>query len=180
MVNQREVHTDTESFHNALRAVLREDPDVILIGEMRDLETIQAALTLAETGHLVFATLHTRNAPQTIDRIIDVFPPHQQEQIRVLLANTIEAVFAQQLIPMIGGGRVAAIEVMLANAAIRNLIREGKTHQIYSIMETQSGQGMITMDRALADLHRNGYITYEEAVNRAMDKENFTQLLKTA
>jgi twitching motility protein PilT len=145
MVNQREVHTDTESFHNALRAVLREDPDVILIGEMRDLETIQAALTLAETGHLVFATLHTRNAPQTIDRIIDVFPPHQQEQIRVLLANTIEAVFAQQLIPMIGGGRIAAIEVMLANAAIRNLIREGKTHQIYSIMETQSGQGMITM-----------------------------------
>jgi twitching motility protein PilT len=180
MVNQREVHTDTESFHNALRAVLREDPDVILVGEMRDLETIQAALTLAETGHLVFATLHTRNAPQTIDRIIDVFPPHQQEQIRVLLANTIEAVFAQQLIPMIGGGRIAAIEVMLANAAIRNLIREGKTHQIYSIMETQSGQGMITMDRALADLHRNGYITYEEAVNRAMDKENFTQLLKTA
>jgi twitching motility protein PilT len=180
MVNQREVHTDTECFHNALRAVLREDPDVILIGEMRDLETIQAALTLAETGHLVFATLHTRNAPQTIDRIIDVFPPHQQEQIRVLLANTIEAVFAQQLIPMVGGGRVAAIEVMLANAAIRNLIREGKTHQIYSIMETQSGQGMITMDRALADLHRNGYITYEEAVNRAMDKENFVQLLKSA
>jgi Tfp pilus assembly protein, pilus retraction ATPase PilT len=147
---------------------------------MRDLETIQAALTLAETGHLVFATLHTRNAPQTIDRIIDVFPPHQQEQIRVLLANTIEAVFAQQLIPMIGGGRVAAVEVMLANAAIRNLIREGKTHQIYSIMETHSGQGMITMDRALADLHRNGYITYEEAVNRAMDKENFQQLLKAA
>ncbi|MFN4033194.1 MAG: type IV pilus twitching motility protein PilT [Fimbriimonadales bacterium] len=180
MVNQREVHADTESFHNALRAVLREDPDVILIGEMRDLETIQAALTLAETGHLVFATLHTRNAPQTIDRIIDVFPPHQQEQIRVLLANTIEAVFAQQLIPMVGGGRVAAIEVMLANAAIRNLIREGKTHQIYSIMETQSGHGMITMDRALADLHCNGSITYEEAVNRAMDRENFQQLLKTA
>lgn len=180
MVNQREVHADTESFHNALRAVLREDPDVILIGEMRDLETIQAALTLAETGHLVFATLHTRNAPQTIDRIIDVFPPHQQEQIRVLLANTIEAVFAQQLIPMIGGGRIAAIEVMLANAAIRNLIREGKTHQIYSIMETNSGQGMITMDRVLADLHRNGYISFEEAVNRAMDKENFMQLLKNA
>ncbi len=180
MVNQREVHADTESFHNALRAVLREDPDVILIGEMRDLETIQAALTLAETGHLVFATLHTRNAPQTIDRIIDVFPPHQQEQIRVLLANTIEAVFAQQLIPMIGGGRIAAIEVMLANAAIRNLIREGKTHQIYSIMETNAGQGMITMDRVLADLHRNGYISFEEAVNRAMDKENFMQLLKNA
>ncbi|GBC93953.1 Twitching mobility protein [bacterium HR15] len=180
MVNQREVHSDTESFHNALRAVLREDPDVILIGEMRDLETIQAALTLAETGHLVLATLHTRNAPQTIDRIIDVFPPHQQEQIRVLLANTIEAIFAQQLIPMLGGGRVAAIEVMIANAAIRNLIREGKTHQIYSIMETSANQGMITMDRALADLHRNGYISFEEAINRAMDKENFTHLLKMA
>ncbi len=180
MVNQREVHADTETFHNALRAVLREDPDVILIGEMRDLETIQAALTLAETGHLVFATLHTRNAPQTIDRIIDVFPPHQQEQIRVLLANTIEAVFAQQLIPMIGGGRIAAIEVMVANAAIRNLIREGKTHQIYSIMETNRGAGMVTMDRVLADLHRNGFITHEEAINRAMDKENFTQLLKSA
>ncbi len=180
MVNQREVHADTETFHNALRAVLREDPDVILIGEMRDLETIQAALTLAETGHLVFATLHTRNAPQTIDRIIDVFPPHQQEQIRVLLANTIEAVFAQQLIPMIGGGRIAAIEVMVANAAIRNLIREGKTHQIYSIMETNSGAGMVTMDRVLADLHRNGFITHEEAINRAMDKENFIQLLKSA
>lgn len=180
MVNQREVHADTESFHNALRAVLREDPDVILIGEMRDLETIQAALTLAETGHLVFATLHTRNAPQTIDRIIDVFPPHQQEQIRVLLANTIEAVFAQQLIPMLGGGRIAAVEVMLANSAIRNLIREGKTHQIYSIMETNAAQGMVTMDRVLADLHRNGYISYEEAVSRAMDKENFNQLLKNA
>jgi len=180
MVNQREVHSDTENFHNALRAVLREDPDVILIGEMRDLETIQAALTLAETGHLVLATLHTRNAPQTIDRIIDVFPPHQQEQIRVLLANTIEAIFAQQLIPMIGGGRIAAIEVMIANAAIRNLIREGKTHQIYSIMETSANQGMVTMDRALADLHRNGYISFEEAINRAMDKENFTHLLKMA
>jgi twitching motility protein PilT len=180
MVNQREVHSDTESFHNALRAVLREDPDVILIGEMRDLETIQAALTLAETGHLVLATLHTRNAPQTIDRIIDVFPPHQQEQIRVLLANTIEAVFAQQLIPMLGGGRIAAIEVMIANAAIRNLIREGKTHQIYSIMETSANQGMITMDRALADLHRNGYISFEEAISRALDKENFTHLLKMA
>ncbi|MER3558716.1 MAG: type IV pili twitching motility protein PilT, partial [Armatimonadota bacterium] len=180
MVNQREVHADTESFHNALRAILREDPDVILIGEMRDLETIQAALTLAETGHLVFATLHTRNAPQTIDRIIDVFPPHQQEQIRVLLANTLEAVFAQQLIPMLGGGRIAAIEVMLANSAVRNLIREGKTHQIYSIMETNAAQGMVTMDRVLADLHRNGYISYEEAVSRAIDKENFNQLLKNA
>jgi pilus retraction protein PilT len=180
VISQREVGVDVPSFEEGVVRAMRMDPDVILVGEMRDLKTIQAALTAAETGHLVFATLHTRNAPQTIDRIIDVFPPHQQEQIRVLLANTIEAVFAQQLVPMIGGGRVAAIEVMLANAAIRNLIREGKTYQIYSIMETQSGQGMITMDRALADLHRNGYITYEEAVNRAMDKENFQQLLKAA
>lgn len=180
MINQRELHADTESFNNALRAVLREDPDVILVGEMRDLETIQAALTLAETGHLVFATLHTRNAPQTIDRIIDVFPPHQQEQIRVLLANTIEAVFAQQLIPMLGGGRIASLEVMVANAAIRNLVREGKTHQIYSVIETNAQSGMLTMDRSLADLHRGGYISYEEAASRAIDKENFSRLLKSA
>jgi twitching motility protein PilT len=180
MVNQRELHADTESFTNALRAVLREDPDVILVGEMRDLETIQAALTLAETGHLVFATLHTRNAPQTIDRIVDVFPPHQQEQIRVLLANTIEAVFAQQLIPVIGGGRIASIEVMTATAAIRNLIREGKTHQIYSMMETSAQSGMQTMDRVLADLHRAGYISFEEAAHRAIDKDNFSRLLKSA
>ncbi len=180
MVNQRELHADTDTFNNALRAVLREDPDVILIGEMRDLETIQAALTLAETGHLVFATLHTRNAPQTIDRIIDVFPPHQQEQIRVLLANTLEAVFAQQLIPMLGGGRMAAIEVMVATPAIRNLVREGKTHQIYSVMETSSALGMQTMDRTLADMHHNGYISEEEALMRAIDKENFSRLTRAA
>ena len=136
MVNQRELKIDTDSFGNALRAVLREDPDVILIGEMRDLETIQAALTLAETGHLVFGTLHTRSAPQTIDRVVDVFPPHQQEQIRVQLSNTLEAVVAQQLLPRIGGGRCAAIEIMIATSAIRNLIREGKTYQIYSALET--------------------------------------------
>ncbi|MCL6520693.1 MAG: type IV pilus twitching motility protein PilT [Armatimonadetes bacterium] len=177
MINQRELNSDTDSFDNALRAVLREDPDVILIGEMRDLETIASALTLAETGHLVFGTLHTRNAPQTIDRVVDVFPAHQQDQIKVQLSNTIEAVIAQQLIPKLGGGRFAAVEIMVANPAIRNLIREGKTHQIYSIMETSSQQGMRTMDRILADAHRAGLISYEEALNRALDQENFSRML---
>jgi twitching motility protein PilT len=178
MVNQRELRTDTDSFANALRAVLREDPDVILIGEMRDLETIQAALTLAETGHLVFGTLHTRNAPQTIDRVIDVFPPHQQEQIRVQLSNTIEAVIAQQLLPRIGGGRIACVEIMVATAAIRNLIREGKTHQIYSVLETGAQFGMQTMDKALAELCRNGLITSEEAMVRAIDRENIKRFMQ--
>lgn len=178
MINQRELGTDTDSFHNALRAVLREDPDVILVGEMRDLETIRAALTLAETGHLVFATLHTRNAPQTIDRVVDVFPPEQQEQIRIQLANTLESVIAQQLLPMLGGGRVAAVEIMIATPAIRNLIREGKVHQIYSIMETSAQQGMQTMDRALADLHLNGLVSFEEAVLRCIDRENFMRFIQ--
>ena len=177
MVNQRELNSDTDSFENALRAVLREDPDVILVGEMRDLETIAAALTLAETGHLVFGTLHTRNAPQTVDRVVDVFPAHQQDQIKVQLSNTIEAVIAQQLIPRVGGGRYAAIEIMVANPAIRNLIREGKTYQIYSSIETGGVQGMQAMDRVLADAHRNGVISFEEAVSRAIDRDNFTRLL---
>jgi twitching motility protein PilT len=178
MVNQRELNTDTDSFHNALRAVLREDPDVILVGEMRDLETIAAALTLAETGHLVFGTLHTRNAPQTIDRVVDVFPPHQQDQIRVQLSNTIEAVIAQQLIPRIGGGRVASLEIMVATSAIRNLIREGKTYQIYSVLETGAQYGMQTMDKVLAELHRSGKITAEEAMSRCIDRENLKRLLQ--
>lgn len=178
MVNQRELGTDTDSFANALRAVLREDPDVILIGEMRDLETIQAALTLSETGHLVFGTLHTRNAPQTIDRVIDVFPPHQQEQIRVQLSNTLEAVIAQQLMPRIGGGRIVALEILVATSAVRNLIREGKTHQIYSAIETGAQYGMQTMDKSLADLYRNGIITLEEAEARAIDRENLKRFLE--
>jgi twitching motility protein PilT len=180
MVNQREVHHDTYSFHNALRAVLREDPDVILVGEMRDLETITAALTLAETGHLVFGTLHTRNAPQAVDRIIDVFPPDQQEQIRVLLGNTLECVVAQQLLPKLGGGRIAAIEIMIATPAIRNLIREGKTHQMYSVIETGTQYGMQKMDRQLEDLVKNGYVSYEEALMRAIDKEAFAASLRAA
>lgn len=180
MVNQREVHHDTMSFHNALRAVLREDPDVILVGEMRDLETINAALTLAETGHLVFGTLHTRNAPQSIDRMVDVFPPDQQEQIRVLLGNTLEGVISQQLLPKLGGGRIAAIEVMIATPAIKNLIREAKTHQMYSIIETSTQSGMQTMDRALLDLYKNGYVSFDEALMRAIDRDFFTQQAKAA
>ncbi len=178
MINQRELNTDTDSFENALRAVLREDPDVILIGEMRDLETIAAALTLAETGHLVFGTLHTRNAPQTIDRVIDVFPPHQQDQIKVQLSNSLEAVIAQQLCPQAGGGRVAAIEIMVATSAIRNLIREGKTYQIYGALETGAQFGMQTMDKVLADLYRFGRITNEEAMSRAIDRENYKRFLQ--
>ncbi|MCE5200230.1 type IV pilus twitching motility protein PilT [bacterium] len=178
MVNQRELGQDTDAFSNALRAVLREDPDVVLLGEMRDLETISAALTLAETGHLVFGTLHTRCAPQTIDRVVDVFPPHQQDQIRVQLSNTLEAVVAQQLLPRIGGGRCASIEVMVATSAIRNLIREGKTHQIYSALETGAQFGMQTMDRVLAEMIRNGMIHKEEGLARAIDLENLKRLLQ--
>jgi twitching motility protein PilT len=178
MVNQREMHADTNSWGGALRAVLREDPDIVLVGEMRDLETIEAALTLSETGHLVFGTLHTRNGPSTIDRIIDVFPTHQQDQIRVLLGNTLEAVIAQQLLPKTGGGRAAAIEIMLGNSAIRNLIREGKTHQMYSIIETSKNIGMQTMDSSLAIHFRSGSCTYEECLMRAVDKESFARMAK--
>jgi len=178
MVNQREMHSDTFSFHNSLRAVLREDPDIILVGELRDLETIEAALTLAETGHLVFGTLHTRNAPSTVDRVVDVFPSDQQDQIRVLLGNTLEAVISQQLLPRLGGGRNAAIEIMVGTPAIKNLIREGKTHQMYSVIETSTQLGMVTMDKSLADHFRNGYCSYEECMMRAVDKETFARLAK--
>jgi twitching motility protein PilT len=178
MVNQREMGADSESFKNAIRAVLREDPDVILVGEMRDQETIAAALTLAETGHLVFGTLHTRSAPATIDRVVDVFPPEQQEQIRVQLANSIQAVVAQQLLPMLGGGRVAAIEIMIATSAVRNLIREGKSFQIMSSIETGAQYGMQQMDKVLAELQRNGMVSMEEAVLRCADRDNFQRLLK--
>ena len=180
MVNQRELHADTYSFHAALRAVLREDPDIILVGELRDLETIEAALTLAETGHLVFGTLHTRNAPATVDRIVDVFPPDQQAQIRVLLGNTLEGVVSQQLLPRLGGGRRASLEVMIGTPAVKNLIREGKTHQMYSVIETSTQQGMQTMDKSLADLFKNGYCTYEDCLMRSVDKDNFIRLAKAA
>lgn len=159
IVNQREIGHDSHSFANALRAALRQDPDIILVGEMRDLETIGTAITAAETGHLVMSTLHTIGAAKTVDRIIDVFPPHQQQQVRVQLASVIEAVISQQILPKADGtGRVAAFEIMVANAAIRNLIREGKTHQIQNVIQTGSNQGMQTMDASLLELYKKRII----------------------
>jgi twitching motility protein PilT len=180
IVNQREIHTDTKSFSNALRAALREDPDVILVGEMRDSETIATAITAAETGHLVFATLHTGSAAQTIDRIIDVFPPYQQQQIRIQLSVTLQGIISQQLLPRIDkSGRIAALEVLVANPAVRNLVREGKTHQLNSVIQTGAKLGMQPMDIALRDLCRRGVISYEEASMRAMDGETFSRLLNS-
>ncbi len=169
LINQREINADTVSFKAALRYVLRQDPDVVLIGEMRDLETIEAALTVSETGHLTLATLHTNSAVQTINRIIDVFPPHQQEQIRVQLSFVLEGIFAQQLIPKKSGiGRVLAVELLVPNPAIRNLIREDKIHQIYSMMQTgQAKFGMQTMNQSLYELYMKGHLSYEDAVGRS-------------
>jgi twitching motility protein PilT len=179
IINQRELGEDTLSFSAALRSALREDPDVILVGEMRDLETIALAITCAETGHLVMATLHTNSAHESIDRIIDVFPPEQQEQIRVQLANNILAVLAQQLLPRAGQpGRVAAVEVMTATAAIRNLIRENKAFQIPSIIQTSGELGMQTMDQALADLYKQSIISYETAMRRAQNPQELERLLQ--
>ncbi len=178
VVNQREIGTDAQSFGRALRAALRQDPDVILVGEMRDTETIATALTAAETGHLVLATLHTQDAPKTIDRIIDVFPPHQQEQVRVQLATTVMGIVTQQLLPTRDGrGRVVACEVLVPTPAVRNLIREGKTHQIYSVMQTGSQFGMQTMDTALVDLVRRGMITRELAERRSSTPEELRRLM---
>jgi twitching motility protein PilT len=170
IVSQREVGNDTKSFANALRAALRQDPDVILVGEMRDVETISTAVTAAETGHLVFSTLHTIGAANTIDRIIDVFPPYQQQQIRIQLADVIECVVSQQLMPRAEEkGRIAALEVMLANSAIKNLIRESKTFQISSVLQTNHRAGMQTMDDALLELYFGGHITRETALSFAQD-----------
>jgi twitching motility protein PilT len=177
IVNQRELGTDTHSFGAALKHVLRQDPDVILVGELRDLETIQVALTAAETGHLVFGTLHTQDAPQTIDRIIDVFPPHQQEQIRVMLAGALQGVVTQQLLKRAdGSGRVVACEVMMATSAIRNLIREGKTHQMYSAIQAGKQHGMVTMDQSLADLVHKHVVTYDQALERCNNVNDFNRL----
>ena len=177
LVNQREVGEDTHSFQNALKHVLRQDPDIILVGEMRDLETIGVALTAAETGHLVYATLHTQDAAQTIDRVIDVFPPHQQQQVRAQLAQAIQGVVCQTLARTADGkGRVVACEVMVATPAIRNLIREGKTHQIYSAMQAGAKHGMQTMDQHLADLVNKGRITYETGVEKCHHIEDFNRL----
>ena len=176
MVNQREIGLDTKSYADALRAALREDPDVILVGEMRDYETISVAVTAAETGHLVLSTLHTVGAASTVDRIIDVFPPHQQQQIRVQLANTLEAVISQQLIPTTDGSRrVAAFEVLHANNAIKNLIREGKSHQMATVMQTNRKMGMIQMDEAIIQLFYDGLISREMAIQFAVDPDAMEQ-----
>jgi len=178
IVNQRELGSDAVSFALALKAALRQDPDVILVGEMRDLETIHTALTAAETGHLVFATLHTQDTPQTIDRIIDVFPASQQQQVRVQLSVALQGIVTQQLLPTAdGAGRVAACEVLLATPAIRNLIREGKTHQIYSSLQTGASAGMQTMDAALATLVRSGRISQQLAESRSSTPEELRRLL---
>jgi len=178
LINQREIGQDTASFASALRAAMREDPDVIMIGEMRDLETIAGAITAAETGHLVLATLHTSSAAQTIDRIIDVFPPYQQEQIRVQLSNTIQGVVSQQLLPRLdGAGRVMAVEVMVATPAIRNLIRESKTFQIPSQIQSGARYGMQSMEMSLRNLSRAGLISREEALSRAVDPEGLLRML---
>ncbi len=178
IINQREIHADTLSFAAALRSALREDPDVILVGEMRDPETIATAITAAETGHLVLATLHTGDAAQTIDRIIDGFPPYQQQQIRVQLSLTLQGIIAQQLLPLKGGsGRVAALEILLATPAVRNIIREGKTHQLASVIQTGAKNGMQTMDNALRDLCRRGLVTTDEALARAADPETLAKLI---
>ncbi len=178
VVVQREVHYDTYSFSAALRSALRQDPDVVLIGEMRDLETISAAITIAETGHLVFATLHTNSAAQSIDRMIDVFPPHQQPQVRSQLSNILMAICAQRLVPAIGGGRVVAAEIMIANPAVRSVIREGKTHQLDTIIQTGADQGMQTMDRTLVKLVQSGQVTYDTAREYAVDLQEFDRLAR--
>ncbi|HEY3298195.1 MAG TPA: type IV pilus twitching motility protein PilT [Armatimonadota bacterium] len=181
IVNQRELGMDTRSFANALRAALREDPDVILVGEMRDLETIATAITCAETGHLVFATLHTNNAAQTVDRMVDVFPSEQQEQIRFMLSNNLEAIMCQQLVPRAGTpGRVCAIEVMVASSAVRNLIREAKAHQLASTIQTSASMGMQTMDQCLKDYYQRGLISYEDALSRSMSPEEFKTMVASA
>ncbi len=180
LVNQREVNADTVSFKAALKYVLRQDPDVVLIGEMRDLETIEAALTVSETGHLTLATLHTNSAVQTINRIVDVFPPYQQEQIRVQLSFVLEGILAQQLIPKKSGkGRVLAIELLVPNPAIRNLIREDKVHQIYSMMQTgQTKFGMQTMNQSLFELYTKGYLSYEDTIGRSPVPEELITVLQ--
>lgn len=178
IVDQREVGEDTDSFEMALRSVLREDPDVVLIGEMRDHETMAAAMTIAETGHLVFATVHTNDAPQTIDRIVDSFPSYQQNQVRSQLAQVLEGVVSQRLLPEIGGGRIPAVEIMMVNTAIRNLIREGKTHQIPGVIQTSTEDGMISMEKALANRVQEGLVKYDDAMLYANDVKTLTKLVK--
>lgn len=178
IVVQREIHYDTYSFGAALRSSLRQDPDVVLIGEMRDLETIAAAVTIAETGHLVLATLHTNSAAQSIDRMIDVFPPHQQQQIRVQLAGMLQGICSQRLIPAIGGGRIISAEILVATGAVRNIIREGKTHQLDAVIQTGAEYGMQSMDRQLVQLVQAGSISFDEAKNVAVDLQELERLMR--
>jgi len=180
LINQREVGADTKSFLNALRGSLREDPDILLVGEMRDMETISLAVTAAETGHLVFATLHTNNAAESVDRMIDVFPPGQQEQIRVQLSNNLVCIISQQLLRRANGdGRVPANEIMIASPAIRNLIREAKSHQITSMIQTSGNMGMVTMDQCLRDYYLKGWVTLEDAMSRCQNPEELRKMINT-
>lgn len=177
LIHQREVHIDTPDFHQALNAAFREDVDVIMVGEMRNYETISSAVTAAETGHLVLSTLHTNNAAQTIDRIIDMFPPNQQDQVRVQLAGSLAGIFSQRLVPRIQGGLVPAYELLINNSAVANLIREARTHEIGTVVQTSSQDGMIDMDRSLAELVRKGEVTVEDAYERASDQKTFERYL---
>lgn len=179
LISQRELHLDTHSWDVALRSVLREDPNVVLVGEMRDYETIAAALTVAETGHLVFSTLHTNSAAQTIDRIIDVFPEHQQNQVRAQLSMTLEGVVSQRLVPGIEGGRYPAVELLMANPAVRNAIREGKTHQIDNMILTSQEMGMISLEHSLSRLVKAGKIAREAALNHTLRPEELNRILKS-
>jgi twitching motility protein PilT len=179
LVVQREVHYDTFSFSAALRSSLREDPDVVLIGEMRDLETISAAITIAETGHLVFATLHTNSASQSIDRMIDVFPPHQQAQVRTQLGNILMAICSQRLVPALAGGRTAAAEILVSTPAVRNIIREGKSYQLEAVIQTGAEYGMQSMDHTLVGMIHGGIISYDEARNYAVDIEELDRLMRS-
>ncbi|MCJ8344629.1 type IV pilus twitching motility protein PilT [bacterium] len=179
MINQRELHVDTLSFHEALRHVLRQDPDVVLVGEMRDLETISAGMTLAETGHLVFGTLHTTDAAQTINRIVDMFPPHQQSQVTTQLSFVLRGVIAQQLIPLSSGkGRVCAQEILFVNSAVMNIIREHKIQQLYTIMQTSQAMGMTTFENSLKNLYERGDISYEEAMRHSAKQDELARMLK--
>ena len=177
LIHQREVHIDASDFHTALQSAFREDVDVVMVGEMRDYETISSAVTAAETGHLVFSTLHTNNAAQTIDRIIDMFPAEQQSQVRVQLAGSLAGIFSQRLIPRISGGLIPAYELLINNNAISNLIREARTHEISAVIQTSSQEGMIDMDRSLAELVRRGEVTVEHAYEHAMDPKTFERYL---
>ena len=179
LVVQREVHYDTFSFSAALRSALREDPDVVLIGEMRDLETISAAITIAETGHLVFATLHTNSASQSIDRMIDVFPPHQQPQVRTQLGNILMAICSQRLVPALAGGRTAVAEILVTTPAVRNIIREGKSYQLEAVIQTGAEYGMQSMDHTLVGMIHGGVISYDEARNYAVDLEELDRLMRS-